>query len=232
MKHPWMPLYVTDYLADTPDLDADQHGVYLLLLIYAWRQPSGGLPNDPKWLRSILPVMHGHTYNRLVPPILERFFSLGEDGLWYQSRLVKERQKVDKLSAKQRQNVNKRWSRSKENKDLPDTTALPSDSDSDSQRKKDEDGADAPPTTSGKYAFEEGVIRLTHKQFAKWEAAFPELSLRAELTAKAAWASTCDNWFIALSQYLAKQNQRVADRREFAKHPPEIVWRSGIEGVT
>ena len=125
-SRPWMPLYVADYLTATPDLTTEQHGAYLLLLVRAWQRPDNALPNDLGWMRSALPHMHGHTFTRLVPPILERFFELGADNKWRNKRLDYERQKADKLSAKQSQNVRKRWAKTKENNDLADTKAIPS----------------------------------------------------------------------------------------------------------
>lgn len=109
MKRPWMPFYVTDYLIDTRDLSAEQHGVYILLLMTAWSRPDGRLPDDHKWLRAVLPTMHGHAFNRLVPPILDRYFRKDEEGFWTNKRLTNELQKVDKFSEKQKQNADKRW---------------------------------------------------------------------------------------------------------------------------
>ena len=125
-SRPWMPLYVADYLTATPDLNMEQHGCYLLLLVRAWQRPDNALPNDMNWMRAALPHMHGHSFNRLVPPILNRFFELGADNKWRNKRLDDERQKADKLSAKQAQNVGKRWAKTKENKGLADTNVIPS----------------------------------------------------------------------------------------------------------
>src|SRR5271165_4941399 len=117
LGRPWMPLYIADYLLDTRDLDADQHGIYLLLLMLAWRQPDGQIPDDQTFIRANLPRMHGLTYNRLVCPILSRFFVL-EDGRFRNKRIEKERRKVEEISEKRRRNSKERWAASSENNDL------------------------------------------------------------------------------------------------------------------
>lgn len=124
----WMPFYVADYLADTLDLDNEQHGVYVTLLLIAWQRPTGGLPNDMGWMKKVLKGrfrdFHGHQFNRLVPPLLKRFFHLQSDGCWHQKRLDLELQKSDKISAKAKQNVNKRWSDYRKIKGLVDTDVI------------------------------------------------------------------------------------------------------------
>jgi uncharacterized protein YdaU (DUF1376 family) len=50
MSRPWFPLYVADYLADTLDLGAEDHGCYMLLLMIAWRRDVA-LPNDMAFLK-------------------------------------------------------------------------------------------------------------------------------------------------------------------------------------
>jgi len=139
-SRPWMPLYVTDYLTDTLDLSAEENGVYLLLLMIAWRRQDGALPNDMKFLQRSLASccrdMHGNRFNRIVPPLLERFFDLGEDGLWRNKRLTKEREKSEKLSGKQKENAEKRWSKARKDNDLGDADAMPSQSQSQSQEER------------------------------------------------------------------------------------------------
>ena len=124
-----MPLYISDYLADTIDLSAEQTGCYLLILMISWRRPDGAIPNDMAWLKRSLSTcvtdMHGNRFNRIVPPLLQRFFTLDNDGKFRQKRLTKEREKAEKFSEKQSENAEKRWTKNNKNKDLPDANAMP-----------------------------------------------------------------------------------------------------------
>lgn len=116
---------------------------------------------------------------------------------------------------------------------LPDTEA--------ENRKKEESkiAADAASTPeNGKYAFEAGFIRLTAKDFSKWEKAFSYLDLRAELIALTQWAAEQGpaNWFFAVSGALAKRNRDQKFRTEQAKQggparpltPAGNPWPDGI----
>ena len=122
---PFMPFYPADFAADTMDLTTEQIGAYFLLILHSWRLSEGSLPNDMEWLKRVLPKMHGHTFNKLVPPLLNRFFFLNENRRWENKRVSKERQKADKLSANQSQNARKRWDAVNKNKGLPDAAAMP-----------------------------------------------------------------------------------------------------------
>jgi uncharacterized protein YdaU (DUF1376 family) len=227
-----MPLFVADYLADTLDLRAEESGVYLLLLMIAWRTPDGTLPSDMKWLRralaSCVSDMHGNRFNRLVPPLLSRFFILGKDGKFHNKRLTKEREKVEKFSEKQKENIGKRWSPDNKNNDLDDTNVIPAraqHSHSHSQRKKEE----APSGASSKYAFECGTIRLNQRDFDQWKQAFSYLDLPAELLSLREWAEKQKSWFNAVSGALAKRNRLAKLAKERPVNEPQ--WLDGIPGV-
>jgi hypothetical protein len=58
------------------------------------------------------------------------------------------------------------------------------------------------------YAFEQGVVRLTAADIAKWEAAFPSISVRGELLAMEPWLAKQSNWFHAAAGALAKQQRK------------------------
>lgn len=123
-----MPLYVADYLADTLDLNSEEHGCYMLLLMISWRR-KGTLPNDMQFLKRALSAcasdMHGNRFNRLVPKLLERFFTLNEQGDFVNKRLGKELEKANKFSENQKENAQKRWAKAKENNNLGDAVAMP-----------------------------------------------------------------------------------------------------------
>ena len=91
-QFPAMPLWTDAYLADTTDLSAEEHGVYLLLLMAAWRSPDCRLPNDDIRLARMARV--GVKKWQKMRPVMERFFTVGDDGLT-QKRLLAERSRVE-----------------------------------------------------------------------------------------------------------------------------------------
>lgn len=105
----WMPLYVSDYLADTMHLNAEQHGAYLLLLMAAWKA-DGKLPHDTGTLQQIT-RMTAQQWSR-AEPILMRFFFVTED-FWIHNRvrteLEKAKENVDKKSKAGKVAAAKRW---------------------------------------------------------------------------------------------------------------------------
>jgi uncharacterized protein YdaU (DUF1376 family) len=95
----WMPLYIGDYLGDTMELDGAQHGAYLLLLMYYWR--NGPLPIDDAKLAQIART-DLRLWKRLVGPVVRAFFH-EQDGRLHQKRCDLELAKVEGISAKRRE---------------------------------------------------------------------------------------------------------------------------------
>ena len=100
----WMPIYIGDYLRDTQNLTAEEHGVYFLLLMYYW-QKRGNIGSDIKRLAIVAkstPETTGY--------ILDMFFELS-DGNYCNKRADKELGDAQARSDSARANVNKRWSK-------------------------------------------------------------------------------------------------------------------------
>ena len=129
---PWMPLYVNDFRLDTLDLKADEIGVYMLLLMLAWRRDDAAIPNDMPWLkRSLKACMadsHGNRFNRIVPKLLKRYFVLGQDDKWRNKRLCLERENQQKRRENSAEIARKRWSDYKHFKCLGHANGVPSQS--------------------------------------------------------------------------------------------------------
>jgi uncharacterized protein YdaU (DUF1376 family) len=107
-----MPFYVRDFQMATLGLEADELGVYLELIMLAWDSGDGSVTGDMNELKALLQRLiahfHGHTFNRIVPKILGRYFH-ERDGRFYQERVENELKKARELSANATQNINKRW---------------------------------------------------------------------------------------------------------------------------
>lgn len=106
----WMPVYIGDYLRDTQNLTAEEHGVYFLLLMYYW-QKRGVIGSDSKRLAIV-----ARSTQETTEGILAMFFEL-VDGNYFNKRAYKELQDAQSRSESARANVQKRW--------LKDTPVIP-----------------------------------------------------------------------------------------------------------
>jgi uncharacterized protein YdaU (DUF1376 family) len=90
----WLPLFVSDYLADTFRLTTLQHGIYFLLLMHYWRH--GPLVDDAAELARIagLNAEEWAANERFI----RRFFHLGEDGLLHQKRMDAELERAVRVN--------------------------------------------------------------------------------------------------------------------------------------
>lgn len=94
MAHPWMPLYVSDYLADTGHLSTVEHGAYILLIMHYWQ--NGGLPTGDSQLSRIC-RMTLREWRKIKESLADLF---GEE--WSHKRIDAEILKADDVTNKRR----------------------------------------------------------------------------------------------------------------------------------
>jgi uncharacterized protein YdaU (DUF1376 family) len=93
---PYMQLYVSDYLADTAHLTAQQHGAYMLLLMNYWQR---GKPLDNTNERLSHVARLSPEEWEQAKPTLEEFFVIDGD-LWSHARVEDDLEKIREKSAK------------------------------------------------------------------------------------------------------------------------------------
>src|SRR5271166_6296316 len=101
MSHPYMLLYVADYLSDTAHLNCEESGAYMALIMHYWR--TGGLPDDDERLARIvkLPLMRWQCVRIALVPLFA--------SEWRHKRIDKELAKASEKSAKAKISATKRW---------------------------------------------------------------------------------------------------------------------------
>ena len=93
----WMPLFVSDYLADTSHLSTEEHGAYLLLLMHGWMN-GGQLPLDDIRLRRICRMDEKPW--KASKEVIKEFFYVQDGALRHR--------RVDRELQRAQQNVNQR----------------------------------------------------------------------------------------------------------------------------
>lgn len=111
MPRHWMPFYVGDYLADTPHLDTEEHGAYLLLIFSYWSRGKP-LPDDDKKLQAIAKQPLERWLE--IRPTIAEYFDV-RDGYWFHERVEEELEKSRKISEQRSEAGRKGGSKSKAN---------------------------------------------------------------------------------------------------------------------
>jgi len=235
---PWMKWYPADWRAD-PRLrmcSLAARGLWADLISYMHEgEPYGHLtidgiePNEPG-IAALVARPLKEVKRALAE--LDRFqvFSRTEAGVIFSRRMVRDKAKAESDTVNGKGGGNPKLTvGDKGGVNPPDKAHMPEAR----SQKESEDAADAAPSTG--YAFEQGVIRLSPKDFAKWQKAYPNLDLAAELIPMAQWAGEQRDWFFAVSGALAKKNREEKRRREMRNGAPVLLTPSGNpwpEGIT
>lgn len=100
----YMPLWIGDYLADTAHLTTQQHGAYMLLIMWYWRK--GAIPNNDGILTSITKMTPAE-WRKNKATILD-FFTLA-DGYYMHTRIEKELGRSKSAYEKAKSAADARW---------------------------------------------------------------------------------------------------------------------------
>ena len=112
-KYPALTLWTDAYLADThPALTLEEHGAYLLLLMFMWRAPRQRIPNDDEWLARNLSISI-EDVEKIVRPLIKQMCK--NDGNYItQKRLKIEWKLAQKRSKNQSVSAKARWDNKKD----------------------------------------------------------------------------------------------------------------------
>ena len=78
-KTPFMPLIVSDFIADTIDMDAAETGAYIMLLLAQWKRNGASLPDDMAKLQRIARCRRNWSS---VWKSISRLFERDDDGIF------------------------------------------------------------------------------------------------------------------------------------------------------
>jgi len=208
-------------------LTMEERGAYNTILDLLYSR-DGDVPNDDVFLaraQQCRPQMWRRVRDSLIAKGKIR---ITDDGKLDANRVQTELKTARKLIAKMSELGVVSAEKRKQNKGATPTGPLVTTTTTTTTRedKKEEDTANA--VLSMAYFFESGVIRLSEKDFRKWEDAFPYLSLKAELLSLTEWAGQQAKWYHAVSAALAKKNRNQKLASEQSRAAGRVGAREGI----
>jgi uncharacterized protein YdaU (DUF1376 family) len=101
MSDIWFPFYIGDYLGDTMHLTTEEHGAYILLIMYYWKN-NGAIENNKNLLKNITKISQKKLQNVLT------LFS-EKEGYLHHKRIDEELLKAQSKSQKAKESAEARW---------------------------------------------------------------------------------------------------------------------------
>lgn len=258
-ERPYMPMFWGDYLRDTQHLDTTQHGAYMLLIGSYWCAGKPLPGDDREMARIVRRPLRWWRENRST---LRAFFEILPDGTWSHKRIETELTKWQKRSEAASENAQRRHRKAGakvthnvnffasveggENKGDQELSAsggsakslLPESKEGKSSSTQSESFYAPNGAANGRsYAFAGEVIRLTGRDYQRWFNAYPDIDLRAELTAlDDCYRATLTpderkHWFYRCSQALANRQERARAAKLNGRGPPARYRRDAADAV-
>lgn len=212
-RQPYMKFYCSDWRAD-PRLrmcSLAARGLWIDLMSYAHEgEPYGyvtidGQVPDLAGIAALVARPLKEVKAALAELEERNVFSREDNGAIYSRRMVRDKAKADRDRANGKAGGNPNLKASDNGGVNPPDKLITTTRD-----QKEEDAPDGAPP---KHFFESGVIKLNERDFRKWQQAFSNLDLRAELIGLTQWAgeqkAAGKDWFFAVSGALTKRNREI-----------------------
>ena len=124
-EFPHMPLATDAYIADTKHLRPMEHGVYLMLLIVAWRRRGRPCLENVDRMLARYAGVDMRTWKAIKSTIMA-FWDLGADGFWTQKKQLEVRELANKRAAQAKEKAQRRWgAKPLKDNDGTDAAAMP-----------------------------------------------------------------------------------------------------------
>lgn len=239
---PGLTLWIEPWQADTRHLSRAERGMYMDLIMEAWKQPSCDLPNDEKWLKRRL-AASDEEWAEIGRPIIDEFWTLNGNGRLEQKRLKRERKFVEKKRQKQRVAAKSRWDKEKgackRNANAMPITPTPTPTESEGKSTTETERIESPVERQGRsapkapprdglvrYAWQGRIIRLTQPDYDRWRKSYPDIpDFDAELQAADDYyhenPPADGKWFFPVSNWLKRANNNPS-------RPPGRVYDNPV----
>lgn len=218
---PYYKAYPRDFIEGTVGMPFDVKAAYRLLLDLIYMR-AGNLPDDPRYIAGALGCSV-RAWNKYRSALISAGKISIENGIISNFRADKELETLAKLQDKQRENR----SRPNKNKELQSPRSDHTEPDTEPDTDIIKTGRASAPKD---YAFEGRTIRLTQRDFDRWQKAYSAIpDLSAELAKADAFYT--DNpvddgkWFFPVSKWLERVHRDNSMKVRTARAEDEAIYR-------